>query len=131
MQDFRGLGFGFAELLGIAMVDRAEGQCRMMIDIVPDRHFNPQMVAHGGVAYALADTAMGGALTTLLPPERWCATIDIKINYHVGVVEGPLYCDATVLHLGKRVANMDARLTQNDRLVASANGNFAVFAARA
>jgi acyl-CoA thioesterase len=103
----------------------------MTIDIKRDQHFNPQGVAHGGVAYSLADTAMGGAVTSLLPDDFWCATLEIKFNYHVGVREGPLICDATVLHRGKRIANIDARLFQDDRLVASANGNFAIFPAPA
>lgn len=124
-----GQEFEFARMLGFQMVERGDGRCRMAIDIEPQRHFNPQGVAHGGVAYSLADTAMGGALTSRLKDGFWCATLEIKFNYHVGVREGLLTCDATVLHQGKRIANIDARLFQNDRLVASANGNFAIFPA--
>ena len=72
---------------------------------------------------------MGGAVTSLLDNDFWCATMEIKFNYHVSVREGLLICDATVLHRGKRIANIDARLFQDDRLVASANGNFAIFPA--
>ncbi len=124
-----GQEFEFARALGLQMVERGDGRCRMAIDIERERHFNPQGVAHGGVAYSLADTAMGGAVTSLLSDDFWCATLEIKFNYHVGVREGRLTCDATVLHQGKRIANIDARLFQNDRLVASANGNFAIFPA--
>jgi len=124
-----GQDFHFARTLGLQMVERGDGRCRMAIDIERERHFNPQGVAHGGVAYSLADTAMGGAITSLLDDDFWCATLEIKFNYHVGVREGRLTCDATVLHQGKRVANIDARLFQDDRLVASANGNFAIFPA--
>ncbi len=111
------------------MEERLDGFCRMLIDIKADTHFNPQGVAHGGVAYSLADSAMGGALSSQLDAGFWCATIDLKMNYHVGVREGLLICEATVLHRGKRVGNIDARLFQHDRLVASANGNFAIFPA--
>jgi len=124
-----GQEFEFARMLGFQMVERGDGRCRMAIDVERGRHFNPQGVAHGGVAYSLADTAMGGALTSELPDDLWCATLEIKFNYHVGVGEGLLTCDASVLHRGKRIANIDARLFQHDRLVASANGNFAIFAA--
>ncbi|WP_374524802.1 PaaI family thioesterase [Sphingopyxis sp.] len=124
-----GQDFEFARALGLQMVERGDGRCRMAIDIERERHFNPQGVAHGGVAYSLADTAMGGAVTSLLDDGFWCATLEIKFNYHVGVREGRLICDATVLHRGKRIANIDARLFQDDRLVASANGNFAIFPA--
>ncbi len=124
-----GQDFEFARMLGFQMVERGDGRCRMAIDVEAARHFNPQGVAHGGVAYSLADTAMGGALTSELDEDLWCATLEIKFNYHVGVREGRLICDATVLHRGKRIANIDARLFQHDRLVASANGNFAIFSA--
>ena len=124
-----GQDFQFARALGLQMVDRGDGRCRMAIDIKRDQHFNPQGVAHGGVAYSLADTAMGGAVTSLLPDDFWCATLEIKFNYHARVVEGRLTCEAEVLHRGKRVANIDARLYQEGKLVSSANGNFAIFPA--
>ena len=121
--------FEFARALGLQMVERSDGRCVMAIDIERERHFSPQGAAHGGVAYSLADTAMGGALTSVLDADRWCATLEIKFNYHVRVGEGRLTCEAVVLHRGKRVANIDAKLYQDGRLVGSANGNFAIFAA--
>lgn len=65
----------------------------------------------------------------MLAEDQWCATLEIKFNYHVRVGEGRLTCEAAVLHRGKRVANIEARLYQDGRLVGSANGNFAIFAA--
>jgi acyl-CoA thioesterase len=121
--------YPFARLLGFQMEERQDGYCRMAIDIDAERHFNPQGVAHGGVSYSLADAAMGGALTTRIPDDHWCATLEIKMNYHVGIRLGRLVCEAKVLHLGKRVGNVDARLYQGDVLVGSANGNFAIFPA--
>lgn len=121
--------FEFARALGLQMVERGDGRCTMAIDVNPQQHFSPQGAAHGGVAYSLADTAMGGALTSLLDADQWCATLEIKFNYHVRVGEGRLTCEAAVLHRGKRVANIDAKLYQGGRLVSSANGNFAIFAA--
>ncbi len=121
--------FAFARALGLQLVERAAGKCVMAIDVNAQQHFSPQHAAHGGVAYSLADSAMGGALTSLLGDDLWCATLEIKFNYHVRVVEGRLTCEASVVHRGKRIANIDARLYQHDRLVSSANGNFAIFPA--
>jgi acyl-CoA thioesterase len=121
--------FAFARALGMKMVERGDGRCTMAIDINAEQHFSPQRAAHGGVAYSLADSAMGGALTSLLPDDQWCATLEIKFNYHVRVAEGRLTCEAAVVHRGKRIANVEAKLYQDDRLVSSANGNFAIFAA--
>lgn len=124
-----GQEFEFARALGLQMIERGDGRCTMAIDVNPQQHFSPQGAAHGGVAYSLADTAMGGALTSVLDVGQWCVTLEIKFNYHVRVSEGRLTCEAEVLHRGKRVANIDAKLYQDDRLVSSANGNFAIFAA--
>ncbi len=121
--------FEFARALGLEMVERGDGRCTMAIEVDRHRHFNPQGAAHGGVAYSLADSAMGGALTSVIDPDQWCATLEIKFNYHVRVGEGRLTCEAQVLHRGKRVANIDAKLYQDGRLVSSANGNFAIFPA--
>ncbi|MDO9369139.1 MAG: PaaI family thioesterase [Sphingopyxis sp.] len=126
-----GQEFEFARALGLQMVERGDGRCIMAIDIDRHRHFSPQGAAHGGVAYSLADTAMGGALTSVLTDDQWCATLEIKFNYHVRVGEGLLTCEAAVLHRGKRVANIEAKLYQDGVLVSSANGNFAIFAAPA
>ena len=123
--------FAFARALGLQWVARADGRCLMAIDVNAAQHFSPQHAAHGGVAYSLADTAMGGALTSLLGDDYWCATLEIKFNYHVRISEGRLTCEANVLHRGKRIANIEARLYQHDRLVSSANGNFAIFPAPA
>lgn len=101
----------------------------MAIDINAEQHFSPQQAAHGGVAYSLADTAMGGALTSVLPLDMWCATLEMKFNYHIRISEGRLTCEATIIHRGKRVANIEARLYQHDKLVSSANGNFVIFPA--
>ncbi|NJS14436.1 MAG: PaaI family thioesterase [Sphingopyxis sp.] len=109
------------------MEDRREGYGPMALDIDPERLFNPQGVAHGGASNSLADTAMGGALTTRIADDHWCATIEVKMNYHVGIRAGRLICEANVFHAGKRVGNIDARLYQGAVLVGSANGNFAIF----
>ncbi|HMO77513.1 MAG TPA: PaaI family thioesterase, partial [Sphingopyxis sp.] len=89
--------FEFARALGLELVERGDGRCTMAIDVNARQHFSPQGAAHGGVAYSLADTAMGGALTSLLGNGFWCATLEIKFNYHVRVGEGRLTCEAEVL----------------------------------
>ncbi len=86
---------------------------------------------HGAVMFALADTGMGAALYPTLEAGQICATIEIKINYFKPVTSGPLECVTELLKRGKTVANLESRLSLADRLVASANGNNAVFTPRA
>ena len=55
----------FAELVGFEVTARGEGRCTSEIS-AEERHLNPNGVVHGAVLYALADTGMGGALTSML-----------------------------------------------------------------
>lgn len=120
----------FADLLGITVSAARPGFATARATVDSKRHFNPNGVAHGGVAYALADTAMGAALMSSLGPEQFCATIEVKISYFAPVQAGELVCEAEVINRGKRVANVDARLYLGDALVGHANGNFAILAPR-
>ncbi len=87
------------------------------------RHINPQNIAHGGVAYSLADTAMGMAIRTL---NRYGLTIEMNINYIK-----PIYKDniltavGKVLELGKKIIIVQAYLSnQDDELIGVARGTF-------
>src|SRR5262245_35471405 len=59
---------------------------------------NPGGVLHGGVVFSMADTVMGAALWSLLPPGHTTSTIEMKINYLLPVVSGRLDCSCRVLH---------------------------------
>jgi acyl-CoA thioesterase len=117
----------FADLLGFAVNIDGSGSASASITVDPQRHFNPQGAAHGGLLYALADTAMGAALYTGLEAGEYCATIEIKISYFAPVRDGELRCEAVVVNRGKRVAHLTAVLENSDRVVGQANGSFAIF----
>ncbi len=92
-----------------------------------DRDMNPNDVAHGAVAFALMDTAMGAAVMTVIDDGNACATIEIHTRFHRGASSGTLTAQATVMSAGRRIVHLEARtLDSNDRLVASATGSFAV-----
>ena len=116
----------FAELLDMQVVEQLDGQGRMRLEVGPD-HLNPHGVVHGAVLYALADTGMGLALYPSLAEGEICATIEIKINYFKPVHGGVLDCLTQVVNRGRSVANLESRLFVGGRLVAQANGNYAIF----
>src|SRR3990172_4363148 len=101
----------FADLLGLRFVRRGKGISECALEATNALH-NPQGVLHGAAFYALADTAMGGALYTLLEPGEGCATVQIGITYFAPVVEGELQCKCRVIHKGKRMATLEADLSQ-------------------
>lgn len=117
----------FCDLIGIRFVDLESGFCRTEL-AVTKAHLNPYGSLHGGVVYALADTAMGGALSTLLKEKEQCSTIEIKINYLRAVGSGRLICDAKVLHKRNKIAFLEATVWDSERnLTATAAGTFMIF----
>ncbi|MBA1145692.1 PaaI family thioesterase [Ectothiorhodospiraceae bacterium WFHF3C12] len=116
----------FAELLGIHVQEQEPGTSRSSVAIT-ESLLNPHNVAHGGVLYSLADTCMGSALYPMLSEGELCATIEIKMNYFAPVRSGEVTCLTKVVNKGKTVANLASELFAGDRLVANANGNYAIF----
>lgn len=116
----------YAELIGLKVDGREDGFSRCSID-VSDKLLNPHHVVHGAVIYSLADTGMGAALYLSLNEGEICATIEIKINYYRPVTEGTISCTTEVINRGKTVANMESKIYNKDKLVAQANGNYAIF----
>lgn len=118
----------FADLIGLTVEQQGDGKSTLLLP-VDGRHLNPHGVVHGAVIYAMADTGMGAALYSVLDAGYACATIDISISYFRPVVDGQLLCQTVVENKGRTVAHLTARITQNDKLVAQASGNFAIISA--
>lgn len=116
----------FAELIGLS-VDRQEAGCSECSLNMNEQLSNPHGVAHGAVIYASADTGMGAALYPTLKENELCATIEIKINYFRPVFTGSLYCQTTMVNRGKSIANLDAEIYCEEKLVAKANGHYSIF----
>ena len=117
----------FADLIGLTLEHQGDGSSTLMLP-VDGRHLNPHGVVHGAVIYAMADTGMGAALYSTLDAGYACATIDISITYFRPVIEGHLLCQTILDNKGKSVAHLTARITQNDKLIAQASGNFTIMA---
>lgn len=95
--------------------------------VVDSDCLNPNGVVHGGVIFTLVDTAMGAATMSLLDPDKACASIDVTIRFLRPVTSGTLTVEATVLRPGRRVMQLQARVTVDGKLVATGDGAFAVF----
>ena len=76
----------FAELLGMRAKSVGDGRARFELAVEP-RHLNPDGTLHGGVAYSLADSAMGLAYASTLGEGEW--------TWGVGYLEKDWrpYCD--------------------------------------
>lgn len=119
----------FAELLGLSLVVQRDGYSECQLNLDP-KHMNPHGLVHGAVVYALADTGMGAAVYPGLGPDEYCATVDIKINYFRPASSGSLNCITEMVNRGRSLANLESRIYCGDKLLAQANGNFAVIPRR-
>lgn len=119
----------FAELIALRTDEQGAGHSRLSLRVAPE-HLNPHRVVHGAVLYALADTGMGAALYPSLVAGESCATIELKLNFFRPAAQGTLVCDSTIVNRGRTIANLESRILLGDKLVATANGNFAIFARR-
>ncbi|MGL4287454.1 MAG: PaaI family thioesterase [Phreatobacter sp.] len=120
----------FAETIQLRIDEQGPGHSTCSIEIAPEVHHNPHQVTHGAVLYALADTGMGVALYPTLENGETCATIEIKISYFRPALSGVIRCTSVLLNRGRTIANLDSRLYLDDKLIAQANGNYAILKPR-
>jgi acyl-CoA thioesterase len=116
----------FGDLIGVGFTECENGHSRCVLEAT-GRLYNPQRVLHGGVAYTMADTGMGGALYSIMDNDELCASIEIKIHYFKAVTAGTLICDTKILHRSKRIATLESEIRNGDELVAKALGTFSIF----
>jgi acyl-CoA thioesterase len=124
LNDNQSQGGPFSRLIGIKYLDFGDGKCKAALQV--SKHLlNPLGIAHGGVTFSLADSTCGGAALSALGSPR-LVTQDLQIRYHGPARMGEVTAEAEVIHLGKRTITVQCRITQNDILIASVNGTFAI-----
>jgi len=112
-----------AELMGFTLVDVAEGYALFRGE-PGEQHLNPIGSVHGGFAATLLDSALGCAVHTTLPAGIGYSTLELAVNLVRGVTPatGPVLAEGRVVHVGRRTATAEARLTaeHGDALLAHA-----------
>lgn len=124
--DSRGVN-RFATLIGYQLEEMKDGKSVITLDLRED-HFHPGGMVHGGVAYGMVDTGMAMAVISTLDSGQGPVTIEIKISYLEAVRDGQLRCNSSIIRRGKRVAFLESKVHEGERLVATATGSFAIFA---
>lgn len=117
-----------ADVLGFELEQIEEGH--VVVTLEPaEYHYNPMGVLHGGMAATLFDSSLGCAVQTMLPPAHAAPTMQLQVNYvrPITVKTGKVFCSGRVIHVGKRSATAEGRLTDSDgKLYAHATGTFIV-----
>jgi uncharacterized protein (TIGR00369 family) len=112
-----------AELLGFDLVEVEEG--RALFAAAPSEAvYNPIGSVHGGFAATLLDSAMGCAVQTTLPKGVGYTTLEISVNLVRGMTAGTgrVLCEGRTIHVGRRTATAEARLTQESTGTLLAHG---------
>ncbi len=107
---------GFHQEVGFRIDLRASrrGQVTVTGKVEP-RHLNINGVVHGGVYATILDTAMGGAVVTLLRDGETTATTSIYVEFLRAAREGAtLTARGAVLRRGRHVAFAEGNLTDSD-----------------
>lgn len=123
---------GMAQLMNFKLVEISEG--RAVFAVSPDeRHYNGIGIAHGGLAATLLDSALGCAINTMMPAGKIFTTLEMKINYvrPMRRETGEVRCEASVLHVGGRVATAEGRIVdEGGKLYAHGTATCMLFRAR-
>ncbi len=111
-----------ARLIGFEM--RVADPGRIVMELDPDESLeNTIGLLHGATAAALLDTAMGCAISTMLPMGQTSVTLDLKLTYlrPLSVKSGPISAEGKVVKLGRQTSYVEG-------FVRNAAGNLAVHA---
>jgi acyl-CoA thioesterase len=110
----------FSQWLGIEIIDVSEGFCQLKM-IVRKEMLNGFQIAHGGIAYSLADSALAFASNS---HGRKSLSVETSISHTVSVKEGNVLTAATEeLSLSDKIGVYLITITnQNNQKVAYFKG---------
>ncbi len=111
-----------ARLIGFRMATVEPGRIVMELDAEESLE-NTIGLLHGGTAAALLDTAMGCAISTMLPAGQTSVTLDLKLTYlrPLSVRSGTIQAEGKLIKLGRQASYTEG-------FVRDGAGNLAVHA---
>lgn len=117
--------FPLGEFLLLVVEVVSAGRAGAVLE-VDSRHLNPHGVVHGGVLFTMVDTAMGAATMSLVAADELCASTEVRIRFLRPVRVGRLEASAEVTHRSGRTVDLESRVKNDGKLVATSTGSFAV-----
>lgn len=103
---------------GMRPVSFGEGTASLEMTTT-ENHLNPMAIIHGSVFVALADSAMGCALATVIEPGETFSTVSLTSSYFKALEPGTrMVAAATVLRRGRTTAYVECDIRVAEQLVA-------------
>ncbi len=116
---------GLPKYLGLRIVDVGPGTLRAEME-VREELLTPFKTMHGGVISAVCDHVLGCVCYPLMARGQWAATTEFKLNLLAPVTRGVLSANATVVSLSKSLAVVRIEVSNEERLVALAQGTVTI-----
>ena len=122
---------GVCDSLGVTGKYFRDGTCAVECQ-VSDDHLNAGGVAHGGLHSTMLDSALGGALVSIIKKEEWCATAQLDISFlNAAKVGDNLIAEGKVLRRGRNLAHCEGILSNQDgKVIATAKGTWAIWSSK-
>ncbi|TMD52283.1 MAG: PaaI family thioesterase [Chloroflexi bacterium] len=113
--------------LGLRLLEAEPGRTLVSMRVTEEMR-NHGGVCHGGFLSALADSAMGSAMATVLPEGERHLSFDLKLSFIKPVQVGQtVLASGHVIHSGRRTGVCAARLEVGGDLVGTASASFIVY----
>ncbi len=114
----------FMEWLGVEMLPAPDSVARVSLKL-REEHMSRARRVHGGVLFALLDSALGHAVVKSLERGRGCATLELKINYFRPVQEGMVRAEGRLVNRSRKTAYAEGEaVNEEGKLLARASGTF-------
>jgi uncharacterized protein (TIGR00369 family) len=111
----------------LSRVGGGEAELAMELE---EHHFNPQRIVHGGIISALADTAIGLALRSILAPGSTHRTAQLNVHFLAKGEGNRLVGRGRAVHLGSRMGYGEGEVVDaGGKLLARATATFIVLPA--
>jgi uncharacterized protein (TIGR00369 family) len=101
----------------------------LRIKLMPDESMlRPGRLVSGPTQMALADRAAYAVILAHIGPVAMAVTSNLNMSFLRGVQMEPLFADATLLKLGRKLASIDVRLWQGreNHIVAQSTVTYAI-----
>jgi uncharacterized protein (TIGR00369 family) len=119
----------FHQWAGMKLVSVGGGEAELGMTL-ENHHFNPQRIVHGGIIAAMADTAIGLALRSVLPAGTTHRTAQLNVHFLAKGEGNRLVGRGHSRHMGRRMGYGEAEvLDGSGNLLARASGTFIVLPA--
>lgn len=112
-------GDRFSQWLGIEVLESGEGRCRLRMTI-REEMLNGFGIAHGGITFSLADSALAFASNSY---GQKCVSVETSISHTRSLKQGDvIVATASEEHRSNKIAIYSVRVTLDDALVALFKG---------